>query len=97
MPKKLTKIELQKRLDRAAVARVRRLIELHPEMFDYGDIPPCRPLNPIQEAKMDALAPDWVKRFKKNTAYLRQLEAENQIVIDAFKANFKAANSWRSF
>jgi hypothetical protein len=61
MPKKLTKIELQKRLDRAAVARVRRLIELHPEMFDYGDIPPCRPLNPIQEAKMDAMRPQWAK------------------------------------
>jgi hypothetical protein len=83
MPKKLSRIE--------------REMRDHPEKFDFGDFPPLRKITPAQQASYDALAPDWVKRFKKNTAYLRQLEAEQKIVIDAFKANFKAANSWRSF
>jgi hypothetical protein len=48
----------------------------HPEKFDFGDIPPDFKLTPAQQASYDALAPDWVKRFKKNTAYLRQLGRE---------------------
>jgi hypothetical protein len=61
MPKKLTKIELQRRLDRAAVARVRRLIELYPAHFDYGDFPPDYKLTPAQEARYDAMRPQWAK------------------------------------
>ncbi len=56
MSKKLTRIELQRRLDRAAVARVRRLIRDHPEKFDYADFPPDRVKIPEQEARYEKRA-----------------------------------------
>jgi len=73
------------------LSRIEREIRDHPDKFDFADIPPDRKKIPAQEKRMDDLAPDWVKRFKKNSADLRRAEAEQQIVIDAFKANFKAA------
>lgn len=47
--------------DEAAIRRVQWQIEHHPERFDYGDIPPARVKIPEQEARMDALRPQWAK------------------------------------
>jgi len=76
---------------RKKLSKIEREIRDHPDKFDFADIPADYKLTPAQKARYDDLAPDWVKRFKKNSADLRRAEAEQQIVIDAFKANFKAA------
>ena len=72
------------------LTRIEREIRDHPEKFDFGDIPPDYKLTPEQQASYDAMAHDWVKRSKRNREHSERTLAENQIVIDAFKANFKA-------
>jgi hypothetical protein len=72
------------------LSKIQKLMRDRPEMFDYGDCPPNRVLIPAQEKWYDDNAPDWVKRNNENAAYRIQLEAENEIKIAAFKANFKA-------
>ena len=47
MAKKLTKIE--------------REMRDHPEKFDFGDIPAARKKIPAQEARYDAMRPQWAK------------------------------------
>jgi hypothetical protein len=47
MPKKLSRIE--------------REMRDHPEKFDYPDFPPLRKLTPAQQARYDAMRPQWAK------------------------------------
>lgn len=41
--------------------RIHRLMEERPEMFDFGDIPAPRKKIPAQEARYDAMRPQWAK------------------------------------
>ncbi len=43
------------------LTRIQREIRDHPEKFDFGDVPPARKKNKVQEAKMDAMRPQWAK------------------------------------
>lgn len=43
------------------LTRIQRLMDERPEMFDFGDIPDARKKIPAQEARYDAMRPQWAK------------------------------------
>jgi hypothetical protein len=51
------------------LTRIQRLMEERPEMFDFGDVPPARKIIPEQEARYDAMRPQWAKDLAKANGY----------------------------
>ena len=45
----------------AKLTKIQKLMRDRPEMFDFGDVPPNRVKIPEQEARYDAMRPQWAK------------------------------------
>ena len=43
------------------LTRIERDIAEHPERYDYGDVPRDHRIIPAQEARYDAMRPQWAK------------------------------------